>query len=289
MPRREPYVSALLPVHREVAVESLRAALESLLAQTYVPDEIVIVEDGALEPGHREALADVEGRHPCVIRIRLPVNRGAGVANQTGLAAASGTWIAKFDADDICLPHRIERQLAALEGSGADVCGSAMLEFVEDPASPVALRTSPLAHADIARRMRFNNPINHPSAMYRRELAMAVGGYADLRYMQDYDLFARLLAAGAEMINLEEPLVLFRANEGMRRRRSARELTTLEWQLQGRLHAYGLVGRPRMLANLVVRMTFRKLPAPLMRLAYRRLLSRRLEPVLHVQGRGGHA
>lgn len=286
MALREPLVSALLPVHGHIEVESLRAALESLLAQTRIPDEVVIVEDGALGAGHHEVLADIEDRHPRVIRLRLPVNRGAGVANQTGLEAASGTWIAKFDADDICLPHRIERQLLALDTSGADVCGSAMLEFVEDPASPVALRTVPVTHEGIAGRMRFNNPINHPSSMYRRELAVAVGGYADLRYMQDYDLFARLLAAGAKMINLEEPLVLFRANEGMRRRRGARELTALEWQLQRRLHGYGIVGRPRMVGNLVVRLTFRKLPAPLMRLAYRHVLSRKAGPQRHVPGRG---
>jgi hypothetical protein len=96
--------------------------------------------------------------------------------------------------------------------------------------------------------------------------------------MQDYDLFARLMAAGATMINLRDPLVLFRAGEGMRRRRSAKEFTLLEWQLQRRLRSYGIIGRTRMLTNFVTRMAFRKLPPTFMRLAYRHVLSRPLAP-----------
>ena len=50
--------------------------------------------------------------------------------------------------------------------------------------------------------MRLNNPINNPTVVFRRQLALDVGGYADLRYMQDYDLFARMLAGGARAENL---------------------------------------------------------------------------------------
>jgi hypothetical protein len=92
--------------------------------------------------------------------------------------------------------------------------------------------------------------------------------------MQDYDLFARMLVAGAVMMNLEEPLVLFRAGADMRRRRQAVGFARLEWLLQRSLHAYGLVSRPRMVINFVIRMAFRSLPAPLLRLAYARVLSR---------------
>ena len=267
-------VSAVMPVHAGTTAAHLAEALESMLSQTRVPDEVVVVEDGPLDPDHRAVLDRFEARHPRVRRIALPVNRGAGVANQAGLEAATGEWVAKFDADDICRPERLDRQLRLVGEQSVDVCGTAMLEFDQDPAHPVALRSNPLTHDAIARRMRFNNPINHPSSLYRRELAVRAGGYADLRFMQDYDLFARMLASGARMANLAEPLVLFRAGAEMRGRRTAREFTRLEWQLQRRLVSYGLIGRPRALANLVVRVGFRKLPRPLLALAYRRVLSR---------------
>jgi hypothetical protein len=194
------------------------------------------------------------------------------VANGAGLRAASSTWIAKVDADDLSLPHRFETQLAALAETGADLCGAAMWEFDDDPERPTRLRTNPVTHEAIARRMRFNNPINHPTAMYRRELALQVGGYPAMRFMQDYDLMARLLAGGARMTNLEEPLVLFRAGDGMLRRRSARGYLSLERQLQRNLRSYGLVGRGRAALNLTIRGAFRVLPRWGLSRAYARFL-----------------
>jgi glycosyltransferase involved in cell wall biosynthesis len=201
--------------------------------------------------------------------VALPENRGAGVANDVGLRRARGTWIAKADADDVSLPHRFEVQLRALEATASDVVGSAMDEFVGVETNVVARRPAPLTAEDIARRLRMNSPMNHPTAMYRRSLALAVGGYAELRHMQDYDLFARLHAAGARMTNLPESLVLFRAGEAMYARRTSRAMTGCEWSLQRNLRRYGVIGPVRRWSNLALRLTFRRLPRPLLRAAYR--------------------
>jgi glycosyltransferase involved in cell wall biosynthesis len=273
-------VSALLPVHSGVPVEALRATLDSLDAQTRPADEVVIVEDGPLSAGHDLLLAEYAASRAGVVRVRLENNQGAGVANGTGLRTATGTWIAKVDADDLLLPQRFEQQLAALAESGVDLCGTAMWEFDDDPDQPTRLRTNPLTHDAIARRMRFNNPVNHPTAMYRRELALRVGGYPAMRFMQDYDLMARMLAGGARMINLAEPLVLFRAGDAMLRRRSARGYLALERQLQRNLRSYGLVGRGRAAANLTIRGAFRVLPRWGLSRAYARFLS---TPVVDVE------
>jgi len=269
-------VSVLLPVHAGVAADVFGAALDSLAGQTRPADEVVVVEDGPLTPAHDRLIDQYAAAHAGVVRVVLPTNQGAGVANQAGLETATGTWIAKMDADDVLLPHRLETQLEALHRTGADLCGAAMWEFDSDPDHPTRLRTNPLDHDAIARRMRFNNPVNHPTAVYRRSLALEAGGYPAMRYMQDYDLFARMLVAGARMTNLEEPLVLFRAGAPMHRRRSARGYLALEWQLQRRLRSYGLVGRRRAVYNLAVRGAFRLLPGRTMGKAYRLLLS---EPV----------
>lgn len=266
-------LSVLLPVHAGVAAAHLEAALDSILAQTLPAPEVVVVEDGPLDPEQRAAIDRFADRHGRVVRISLPENRGAGVANQAGLQAATGAWIAKVDADDILVPTRFEQQVRALRESGADLCGTAMWEFEEDPASPVRVRTNPLDHEAIVRRMRFNNPVNHPTVIYRRGLAIEVGGYPTMRFMQDYDLFARLMMAGARMSNLAEPLVLFRSGDSMRRRRSARGYLALELELQRRLRAYGVIGPFRMVRNLAVRWVFRLLPQRAIRHAYARLLS----------------
>lgn len=267
-------VSALLPIHAGIAADHLAEAVNSLLVQTTPLDEVVLVEDGPLEPDQRLVIGELERRHPHVTVLRIATNSGAGVANQTGLAAATGEWIAKFDADDVCSHDRVERQLAALRTSGADVCGTAMIEFDSDTGEAMSFRGAPTTHDLIARRMRFNNPVNHPTAFYRRDLALRAGGYPDWRYMQDYGLMARMLSAGARFVNLEEPLVRFRAGQGVSRRRRSTAIRRLEPVLQRELRDLGIIGRPQAAANLAWRTAFRLLPSAGVSLVSRRILAR---------------
>lgn len=270
---RQPSISVLMPVHAGVEPGVLRSALQSVWDQSLQPSEVVVVEDGPLGPEQHAVIESFCGQEPPLIRVVLPENRGPGVANQAGLLTCSGEWVAKADSDDISLPERLQRQWLWIQESGADVCGTAMLEFDGDPFRVTALRRGPVSHAAIARRMATNNPINNPSVMFRRELAVAVGGYCPFRFGEDYDLFARLLAADARMTNMDEPLVLFRAGAAFLSRRTARGQVRDEWLLQRNLHRYGTVGGLRTLVNFVVRTTFRRLPRPLVQWIYRRWLT----------------
>jgi glycosyltransferase involved in cell wall biosynthesis len=274
-----PTVSVLLPVHAGVRPEHLRRALESIAEQSLLPNEVVIVEDGPLPDPHVAALADFSSQSEfAVVTVRLEKNGGAGIANGAGLRAASSDWIAKADADDINMPDRLGRQLEFVLENGVDVCGAAMAEFDSDEENVTAVRLSPLAHRDIARRMRMNNPINHPASMFRRQAALDAGGYSEMRYMQDYDLFARMLADGARFANIAIPLVKFRADSRMYNRRKSREMNRSEWCLQHNLRRSGVISTPRMWANLALRLVFRRLPRPLLKAAYSALFHRRHIP-----------
>ena len=267
-------VSVLIPVHAGIEPAHLERALDSIAAQTRRPDEVVLVEDGPLSDAHHTAISTAERALPELVREVLPVNRGAGVANQAGLMRCTGTWILKADADDISLPDRLQRQLAHAHQTGADVSGTAMWEFRGAEDDVVSVRTPPLTHDDIVRRMRWNNPMNHPTTLYRADLARAAGGYGDLRYMQDYDLFARMLSRGARFANLAEPLVLFRAGDAVMTRRRSPAMRRCEWELQGNLHRYGIVGPVRRYANFGARQGARMLPASAMARLHRTLFSR---------------
>jgi glycosyltransferase involved in cell wall biosynthesis len=267
-----------MPVHAGIEPAHLARALESLADQTRSVDEVVLVEDGPLADTHR-AVIEGSGETLPMVREVLTTNQGAGVANQAGLLRCKGTWVLKADADDVSLPHRLERELAHAEATGADVVGSAMWEFQGGEADVVSVRTPPITHDDIARRMSWNNPMNHPTTLYRRETARRAGGYGDLRFMQDYDLFARMLVAGARFANVEEPLVLFRAGDAVMGRRRSPAMRRCEWQLQRNLAMYGLIGTPRRYVNFVARQGARMLPAPAMARLHRSLFSRPTEPV----------
>jgi glycosyltransferase involved in cell wall biosynthesis len=264
----------MLPVHAAIAAGDLAAALASLSRQTLVPDEIVIVADGPLTPAHDAELERYARSRPGVRTIRLPSNQGAGVATQAALAAAKSTWVAKVDADDVLVPHRLETQLRRLTSSGADVCSTAMTEFIGSPEHVVGTRTTPVAHREFVRVMRYRNPVNHPTVMFRRAAAVASGGYQHLPFLEDYDLWARMLRDGATFVGLAEPLVAFRT-DGMLSRRRQRAALRSEFLLQSRLHRYGVVSAVRMPLNLALRCGYLLLPMPVLRVAYGRLFRQR--------------
>ena len=182
--------------------------------------------------------------------------------------------MARHDSDDVSLPHRLEREMAAVEQHHLDLVGSAMLEFEGTPENVIGVRRNPRTHEEIANRMRLNNPINNPTVVFRRRLALDAGGYADLRYMQDYDLFARMLAAGARAENLDEPLVLFNAGDGMIARRGGWRMLPHEWDVQRRLRDTGTIGTVLLARNMVVRGAFRVIPPTLLKKVYAVLFRR---------------
>ena len=106
----EGLVSTIIPVHNRPAL--LREAVASVLAQTYRPVEIIIVDDGSTDETGREAEALAEA-HPEVRAIHRE-NGGPGAARETGRLAARGEFIQYLDSDDLLLPKKFELQVAGL-------------------------------------------------------------------------------------------------------------------------------------------------------------------------------
>ncbi|MFC6286536.1 glycosyltransferase [Nocardioides sp. GCM10027113] len=265
-------VAAIMAVYDQVDPDHLDQALGGLCDQTLRPKEVIVAEDGALTRQLYDVLEKYASPMLPLRRIALPAKSGSGPARQAALMSTDCALVAIADADDISLSRRFARQREALEAGSFDVVGAAMLEF-SDCWPGESIRLLPETHDQILRRAAFNNPVNHPTMFIRRQAAVAVGGYRDLPFLEDYDLVARMLAAGARAHNLAEPLVRFRVGDLTLDRRSSRAARRAELALQRNLHSYGLVTRRRMVANLAVRNGYRKLPRPMQRWAHQRLLS----------------
>src|SRR5687768_9316916 len=93
----------------------LDEAIESVLAQEFADFEFVIVDDGSTD-STPELLAKWAARDPRIVVVRQFDNCGTGCALNAGLAVARGEYIARQDADDLSLPGRLARQVAALDG-----------------------------------------------------------------------------------------------------------------------------------------------------------------------------
>ena len=123
--------------------------------------------------------------------------------------------------------------------------------------------------------IRFRDPFNHPTVVYRRSAVLAAGGYADMALMEDYLLFTRMVAAGAVPANLAEPLVHYRVGDGAYARRGGLPLLRSELALQRRFRRLGITTRWEYLRNVAVRGGYRLVPEGVRKVAYRRLLANR--------------
>ncbi|MGH3372347.1 MAG: glycosyltransferase, partial [Nocardioidaceae bacterium] len=204
----------------------------------------------------------------------LDDNVGLGPALDAGLAACSHEIVARMDADDISRPDRFERQLPVVE-AGADIVGSGLLEFGASVDDVVGRRTPPTDPDEIRRVIRFRDPFNHPTVVYRKSAVLGAGGYTDMALMEDYLLFTRMVEAGAHPANVAEPLVYYRVGAGAYARRGGLQLLRSELALQRKFRDLGITSRHEYLRNIAVRGGYRLIPEAVRKVAYRRLLANR--------------
>ncbi|HWC08546.1 MAG TPA: glycosyltransferase family 2 protein [Solirubrobacterales bacterium] len=179
-------------------------AVASILAQTERRLELIVIDDGSSDRSAAVA-AEAIGADPRGRVERMERNLGIARSLNEGLRLAAAPVVAIQDADDYSAPERLRRQLAALAADpGLAVVGSRMRE-IDAEGRALSPRTSFAAGEVNAVLMRFN-PIPNGSAAFRREAALALGGYDPrYRYATEYDLWLRL-AEHHRLLALDEEL-----------------------------------------------------------------------------------
>jgi glycosyltransferase involved in cell wall biosynthesis len=280
--------SLLMPVYVGDRPAFLRRAFDSSVVEQHRrPAEVVLVQDGPVSYDLEQCLAKLVETSPVPVRlVRLRDNVGLGEALEAGLAACAHEVVARMDADDVSLPERFALQLPVIE-AGADLVGTALLEIGEGEHDVVGRRVPPTAPALIATTARLHDPFNHPTVVYRRSAVAAAGGYQRLPLMEDYWLFARMIASGAHTANRPEPLVMYRVGAGAYQRRGGLPLLRAELALQWRFVRSGFTTPPQYLRNVVVRGLYRLVPGAVRRPFYRALVATRGERLDGALRRGG--
>jgi glycosyltransferase involved in cell wall biosynthesis len=236
-----------------------RAAVDSVLASTRLPGEIVLVVDGPVPAALDAVIAEYE-KHPLFSVIRLPENRGHGEARRVGLAACQNDLVAIMDADDLCAPTRFEKQIPVLEADPTlSVVGSQITEFLDTPDNVVARRTVMEHDGQIKQDLKKRCPMNMMTVVFRKSDVERVGGFIDWHCEEDYYLWIRMAEAGMHFANLPDVLVNARVGGEMYRRRGGRAYYESEKKLQKYMLDKNIIGRGRYLLNVTKRFIVQRL------------------------------
>jgi glycosyltransferase involved in cell wall biosynthesis len=192
-------------------IRFLQAAVESILVQDFSDFELVIVDDET-ERGDATVAALIH-RDP---RIRIVVNEknlGTAAAANRGIEAARADIIARLDADDIAESTRLRRLVGALDADPAlGLVGSWFATITENGDQREVIQL-PEADLEIRWSFLFSNPFCHSAIAFRRSCFERAGRYRpELRTLEDYDLWSRMLATCCTG-NIPEVLARYRLNQ----------------------------------------------------------------------------
>lgn len=212
--------SVLMSVYRKEKPEWLRESIESILAQSILPTQVVIVKDGPLTDELEDVLKDYESREGHLFSmVSLEQNQGLGVSLQKGVEACECQYIMRMDTDDYAVPLRAEKQLRVMEQYHADIVSSHVGEFSDSIDNIKKYKELPECHEDIYQYAKGRNPFNHPAVFFRKDKVLAAGNYQPFLWIEDYDLWLRMLEMGCIGYNIQEALVLMRVDDKAYERR----------------------------------------------------------------------
>lgn len=206
-------VSVLMSVYNGEAY--LREAVDSVLSQTERDIELVVVNDGSTDATDAIIRSYTD---PRIRYLNLP-HQGRVPALNAGIAACGGQFVAILDADDICMPDRLEKQIAAMSVGGLALCGSWAETVGEDSLAVGTMTYPPVGERRIRLYSLAHNPFIHSTIMIRRDALVSVGGYRPFRYgVEDYELWTRIIYR-YKVDNLPEKLVKYRIHSAQTTRR----------------------------------------------------------------------
>lgn len=212
--------SVLMSVYYKDKKEYLNEAIESIINQTLLPNELIIVEDGPLTSEINTLLTNYTQKYEWIKLVKLAENRGLGEALREGIKYCKYEYIARMDADDFSLPNRFEKQINFLQKNlEIDLLGGYICEYDEELINPISIREVPLQAEEIKKFMRARNPFNHVSVIFKRSAVLLSGNYENMLYFEDYYLWCKMLSNNCNIMNMNEVLVNVRAGKSFFKRR----------------------------------------------------------------------
>lgn len=225
--------SVLMSLYDKEHPNNLDICFSSISEQSIPCDEIILILDGTINQNLHKVIEKWKEVLPLDI-IQLPTNSGLGRALNIGIKHCKNEWIFRMDTDDICLPDRFEKQIIFIKNNpDIDIFSGSIIEFEKNHLNPndTKIKNLPTAHEDIIKFSKYRSPFNHMCVAYKKSVIESVGNYQHHPWMEDYNLWIRVLAAGYKSANLSDNLLYARAGKAMLSRRQGWDYVKSEWKL----------------------------------------------------------
>ncbi len=265
--------TVLFPVYRNEDSFHFETALDSIIKQSLVPNEILILVDGPIGDDLKQIIEDYKKNYSNIIRVvYFKENRGLGRVLYDGVEYAKYNIIARMDSDDISLPTRFEEQLKYFVKNDLDLLGTPIIEF--------CTHTDELQIRDVPRKNEIANfigkrcPFNHMSVMYKKSSVLSVGNYENVLHLEDYYLWFKMFHMGMNMDNMDKPLVKARI-DNLYKKRSGWKYFKWELNLQKQLRKSKFINRREYVRNILIRGTVRLLPKFIVKFIYKHFLRKK--------------
>ena len=221
--KQVPEITVLMPAYN--TAKYISAAITSVLQQSFSNFELLIINDGSSD-NTEEVIRNFTDER---IKLINQPHQGIAAALNIGLLNASAALIARFDADDICYPDRLQQQhdflianpeyvLTGSDASYTDHNGEHLYHYFNIGHT----------HEEIHERIASYCPFIHSSVMYKKNIALELGGYdVKAHTFEDYRLWVKFITKG-KVCNTKKALIMVRLNP---------ESVTVDEKLRGKRFA----------------------------------------------------
>jgi len=206
-----PLVSVILPVYN--SANYLAMAIESVLVQTYTHFELIVINDGSTDESENIINSFKDAR---IKQVKNERNIGLIATLNRGIEIANGEYIARMDADDICLPNRLMLQVNYLEKNTSVAVVASFVEYINAFNKAIGhWEIDRLSNNEkaILKTLPKENCLAHPTIMFRAAVAKQYKYHYKQKHTEDYDLWLRIAADGALIGKINEVLLQYRVHE----------------------------------------------------------------------------
>lgn len=267
--------SVLMSVYNREKSEYLSKALDSIIQQTLQPDEIVLIKDGPLSDELENVIEEKRKVYSQFVTYQFDKNVKLGRALSKGIELCQYDLVARMDTDDIAVEDRFSVQYQYMTNHPEiSACGGWIREF-NTAGTYGKVKKMPEDVENIRKYARYRNPLNHMTVMFRKDAVFNAGNYRHFPFLEDYDLWSRMLSKGYKFENLQKVLVEARTEENIYTRRGGLQYCKNYISLRKQQYDLGLLKKNEYVVAVVLTLIMTLQPSTFRKHIYQKVLRKK--------------